>query len=196
MLVVAMPGIQQRATSNTVDRKSRFCVPPPGDGLVRFINEGREAGRPIWHAADDLAIPALTWTSEFHKVRSGPPPSLIPRTVLVAIRTGDNDAWALAIANERSVDVLRRLTAAAWRDVLGLSMGEVAELYPNAELEVDRKRSARRGANAGSDLWVRLGAWPWWGASSWGSADPEAWRAESLLQWRYGGPGRCTMPSR
>jgi hypothetical protein len=160
------------------DCGGRFSVPPQGPRLIEFIRADRQAGRPALHVADDIWAPLLPWTAEAAR----PPASAkLPRPALVAMRYDDPEAWALAISDERGRSALRKLTAAALRDLLGLGLEEIAERLGYAD-----ERSARRAAAAGRMLWPQLGAWPWWRSEP-GALPHEWWRdeatAERLFKW-------------
>lgn len=143
---------------------------------MQFVRAGQRAGRPVLHTIEGFVVPLLAWTSESS---STPPPSVIPRLALVATRTGDPDAADLAIRDERARAALRKLAAAALRDIGGLGSLDIGERFGYAEAEAER--SARRVAKEGRQLWCRLGAWPWWGRNQ-ASLGSEWWLEDSLTE--------------
>jgi hypothetical protein len=154
--------------------------------LTRFLQDGQRAGRRVLHLADGfvdggLVVPLLGWTAE---ANHPPVPATMPLPVLVAIRTGDPEAGSLAIRDRSARAVLKRLVAAAQRDVRALSMSEV-----NDDLVLSDRSAARRLAREGRLLWRQLGAWPWWQSPT-GPLPTEWWRephaVETLFLWRFG----------
>ncbi len=132
----------------------------------------------MWHVADGLVVPALTWTDEFKRL---PPPRVVPLLVLAALRTGDPASHQVAIKAENHRAVLRKLTVAVQRDIAGLSESEIAEV-----LSYSDESSVRRIARDGRALWCRLSAWPWWSMAP-GALPAEWWRepaaVKTLRRW-------------
>lgn len=57
---------------------------------------------------------------------------------------------------------LARLTAAAYRDIGGNRLIDIAEQLGLGGNESSQTRSARRDVADGRRSWVAVGAWPWW----------------------------------
>lgn len=170
------------------DRKGRFAVPSahdgffvpePGEHLARFLEAGKQDGRPCLHVPGGLVVPALHGLA----FNQPPPPSIVPPMLLLAIRTGDEIAARLAVESTAHIAILRSLVAAAQRDILAYTVNTIAE-----EFEYSEPSSARRAVRKGRKLWLRLGAWPW----SFGEPDFSGswWQdpgtVERLLDWRTG----------
>jgi hypothetical protein len=167
------------------DRGAAISV-PCGAGLERVLDDGEQAHRRVLYSADGIVLPLLGWTAE----ASCDPPEL-PTPSLLAVRTGVDLAWRLAIEKESSRRALRALAAAAFRDIADLGEEDVA-----GRLGFGSPEAARRAARRGRRLWAVMGAWPWWGSHYWfgcraGEVLPPDWRRrdgawKSLAIWRYG----------
>lgn len=134
--------------------------PPPSSSLLEGIDH---AGRrqPIYRIADGLRIPCLRWTAEAaHYAKS---PESVGIRAEVAAHLDEEKAGAARVeASKRSRLQLARLTAAAHRDIGGGDTAGIAEYLGYSGDQSSRLRAVRRDAAGGRQLWVAVGAWPWW----------------------------------
>jgi hypothetical protein len=183
---------------NVEERISEICSGGPGDDLATELRTAGEAGCRVWHLADGVVVPRLGWTSEGTRPRF--PRSKLPPIVLTAMETGHPSVGDRVLEDKTACTRLSWLSAAAFRDVLGLSEQEVAERLgytvdePRHWADADGSRSARKAAKQGRLLLAHLGAWPWWCCRPVGEAMPQDWWLEpeihrALAAW-LGDPGR------
>jgi DNA-binding XRE family transcriptional regulator len=143
-------------------------LPAVGEGLRWAILEGEREGCATLSAVRGLSVPRCWQISRLSVaeelvVRHRPPltrPPLQVRPDVWAVLVGREvepaeAAINAACSNRRARAQLRRLAAAAMRDICGLCWAEVA-----AALESDA-RSCKRDATIGRGLLRALRAWPW-----------------------------------
>jgi hypothetical protein len=164
-------------------------IPSPGEALVDLIQQHRRVGRAVWRVYS-LVVPRL----EFVAVRDPETDEPIlyrplaasrdarpyfRRRVLLYLET--SQPAALETLRKDDLVELRRLTAAALRDIWGYSGSDVA-----TKLGYMDDGTARRDVRAGRNLWPHLGAWPW---CEWESGKPPD-------DWWRSGPDRtdCVAP--
>jgi hypothetical protein len=163
-----------------------ICSTGPGLELVGLLREGARAGCPVWHSLDGVVVPRLNWTSEGHS------PSPLRRELdpilLEAIERSSPRMLASVVEHPKTTTQLKRLTAAVYCDLLGLSEPHAAETLPGYGVEEEHKSSKRRArglhdvAGEGRRLWSKLGGWPWW---CWQPPDgtlPGGWWRDEQIQ--------------
>lgn len=153
------------------DRSGALSVPQPGPDLLSEFVQERE--RPTFRPAFLVAVPQLAYGYDLGSVR--------PR---VALWLSGWQAKRVLHGQLDSLDIgaLQKLTAAALRDVGGLSPAAVAEWVEGAAFDADRAAElldggepvwgpsaisgntdqVKRRAREGRHLWSLLRAWPWW----------------------------------
>lgn len=141
--------------------------------LWALIDREASGGAPALRVHNALPVPVLPFTAEWQRFDRAPAGQGIRPAVaryLAAERRGAEAVSRSAAAQAQ----LRHLSVAAFRDIGGWSEGEVAAAYSKPA------RVARRDASIGRQLWVALGAWPWWPIAA-GFAD----RGEGAPRWDF-----------
>lgn len=166
----------------------------PGHDLAAEIRRGLSAGRPgvvvgLIPGADPssrrtLGVPNAG--SSLLGRRFQPLRELIPSEAALALETGHEVAVARLGPHARAA--LRRLYAAALKDVAGLTGSEVVD-----ECGYSSEPSAFRAVADGRRAWQAAGGWPWVGfdskgrpPSSWRSQGAEDELADLFAWWRTG----------
>ena len=183
------------------DRSGGLSVPQPGpDLLSEFVQERK---RPTFRPAYLVAVPQLTYGYDLGSIR--------PR---VALWLSGWQAERVLHGQLDSLDrgILQKLTAAALRDIGGLSPAAVAEWVEGAKFDADRAAElldggepvwgpsaisgdtdqVKRRAREGRHLWSLLRAWPWapiaQEATLHGGLPDEWWKLPAVVQtfaaWR------------
>lgn len=152
-------SLKQRSQSRKGRNTPQTC-PPPGPKLWSLI-EVATRNRPVYRVADGILVPRLTWTAEA-TLYDIEPESVGIRADVAAHLDGERAGAQRASSSTRSCLQLARLTAAAYRDIGGNRLIDIAEQLGLGGNESSQTRSARRDVADGRRRWVAVGAWPWW----------------------------------
>ena len=185
-----MPPSMQ-ANRNTVGAYS----PPtlrPGPGLLEEIAAKRGTWA-VFNAFDELRVPALQNTAEWHLHRRNPCAFLKPTTAEY-LDTGHPITCGRLLQKPHARAQMRDLTAAAWLDIGEAATDDLrAHIRPDLASVHDRRegnKAINHYARKGRRLWVKLGAWPWWPiASAW--ADRESIRRRRIGRHSHPNGGCC-----
>jgi hypothetical protein len=149
-------------------RKDRYgaefvppVIPRPGEELGGLIRQGRDDGRPVWRVyslvvprnrfvaipSPETGEPTLTRPLAVDRDRR---PYFRPR-VLLYLETASPATLEL-LQNDDRVE-LRRLTAAALRDIYGYTPEKILEALPYRNQPEFDEAVARRDVRAGRKLW-------------------------------------------
>jgi hypothetical protein len=152
-------SVEQHAESGKGKDVVQSC-PPPGPKLWSLI-EVAARSQPVYRVADGLPIPQLTWTAEATRYDIEPE-SVGIRADVAAHLDGERAGAQRVAASMRSRLQLARLTAAAYRDMGGNRLVDIAEHLAYGGNESSQIRAVRRDVADGRRRWVAVGAWPWW----------------------------------
>lgn len=141
-------------------RNAPQSCPPPGSGLWALI-ECTARDRPAYRIADGLPVPRLTWTAEAHHYDIEPE-SVGIRADVASHLDSERGGARKVESSVRSRLQLARLTAAAYRDIGGNRIVDIAEHLDYGGNQSSQVRAVRRDVADGRRLWVSAGAWPWW----------------------------------
>jgi hypothetical protein len=141
------------------ERTGAKTLPPRPRHLWARIERAAAAGAPAFTIDDGLKVPALRFTAEWHRYDEAPTSQGI-RLDVAALLDGERLGAERVTAKRTNRSQVRKLTAAAYRDLGANSLVDVGDHYH--EGTIDRDRAARDDVSEGRKLWVAIGAWPWW----------------------------------
>lgn len=141
-------------------RNAPHICPPPSPKLWALI-EHAALGQPVYRVADGLPVPRLTWTAEATRYNRRPE-SVGIRADVASHLDAERDGARRVEASTRSRLQVARLTAAAYRDIGGNRLVDIAEHLGYGGNQSSEIRAVRRDIADGRRLWVAAGAWPWW----------------------------------
>ncbi len=145
---------------NFADNFGPFLSAGPSPELERAI-EAAAIGRPVYHLGRAHGVvPALKWTAEWARHHSDPGALLhLPAAACLDGGAANNAAAELLHASPRALTQFRRLVATTATDIGGAGRRAIAVTLHGDEESV---RQADRDREVGRELWIGLGAWPWW----------------------------------
>jgi hypothetical protein len=152
-----------------------ICSGGPGPELAGLLREAATAGCPVWHSVDGIVLPRMLWTSNGHEPRL--PRRLLDPIVLALVEHGSQRVFDIACETPKARTQIKRLTAAMYCDLLGMSEPDAADVLGYGSVEehwtaARRARGLHNVACEGRVLWAHLGAWPWWGQHYWFGRPP------------------------
>jgi hypothetical protein len=171
--------------SPVTEQISEICSAGPGPELVGLLQVAGDAGCAVWHALDGVLVPRMLWTSEGHTGQL--PRRRLQPIVLEMIEQGSQGAFNIACGNPTARTQIKRLAAAVYCDLLGVSEADTADLlgYGSEEDHWTGQRRAKglhKVAGEGRELWAQLGAWPWWSSRRGDGELPTGWWSDPAFQ--------------
>jgi hypothetical protein len=145
----------------------------------------------VWSSLDGVVVPRLNWTPGGHapaERRQRVAALRIDPIVLETIEQASQRMLATVAKSPTATKQMKRLTAAVYRDLLGISELDAADMLGFKCQQHDREpipvraKGLRKAAEEGRLLWARLGAWPW---CCWQPPDgtlPDGWWRDEQIQ--------------